>query len=220
MLVDETGSMSCNKPVTIKSYNEWLDGNRTKEEDEDHFPRFTLVKFNTDSRLEEHPSVETAPELTNSNYCPSGMTALYDAIGETLHTYKDEKDNIMVIITDGHENSSWKFNQKKIQDLIKSYTDEKGWIFHYLGANQDAWAVGQSIGIMKKEFCNTYAQSDAGFQHVFAQNVAQTKCYRGYQAQKKKGMAVQSLMDLKVPTLEQPVDQVEDGLQVQQQISS
>jgi len=202
MLVDETGSMSCNKAVTISSYNEWLDSNRTKEEDEDHFPRFTLVKFNTTCRMNEHESVEQAPSLTTSNYNPNNMTALYDAIGETLTQYRNEKDNIMVIITDGMENSSRKFTQTQVQKLIKEYTDEKGWIFHYLGANQDAWSVGQSIGIMKKEFCNSYVADSDGFEHVWKQNAVQTKAFRGYQAQKKKGYAVKSLMEFDVPTIE------------------
>merc|ERR1739848_720433 len=101
--------MSRHKPVTLSSYNEWLDENRTKEDDEDHFPRFTLVKFNTTTRMQECESVETAPRLDDSNYRPSNMTALYDAIGETLTNYSSERDNIMVIITDGEENSSRKY---------------------------------------------------------------------------------------------------------------
>merc|ERR1712226_1205584 len=156
ILVDETGSMQRHKPVTLSSYNEWLDQNRTKEEDEDTFPKFSLVKFNTTTRMQEFESVETAPRLTNENYTPNNMTALYDAIGETL----------------------------------TGYHNEKGWIFHYLGANQDAWKVGASIGISDKKFCNSYAADDDGFEHVFAQNVAQTKAYRGHQARKKKGMFV------------------------------
>merc|ERR1712110_997695 len=130
------------------------------------------------------------------------MTALYDAIGETLTNYENESDNIMVILTDGEENSSRKWTQKMVQDKISKFTDEKGWIFHYLGANQDAWSVGQSIGIKDKKFTTTYSADDGGFDHAFAQNVAQTKCYRGHQAMKKKGMFTPSLQNMTVPTIE------------------
>merc|ERR1711941_31086 len=116
--------------------------------------------------------------------------------------YRNEKDNIMVIITDGMENSSRKFTQTQVQKLIKEYTDEKGWIFHYLGANQGAWSVGQSIGIMDKKFTTSYSADDGGFDHAFAQNVAQTKCYRGHQAMKKKGMFTPSLKEMAVPTID------------------
>merc|ERR1712038_1379523 len=202
MVVDETGSMQRHKPVTISSFNEWLDSNRTKEEDEDHHPKFSLIKFNTVTKLQEYESVETAPRLTNENYSPNNMTALYDALGETLENYKEENDNIMVILTDGEENSSRKWTQKMIQEKIKMFTEEKGWIFHYLGANQDAWAVGNSIGISDKKFTTTYSADDGGFDHAFAQNMVQTKCYRGVQARKKKGMFVPSMKDLKVPTID------------------
>merc|ERR1712226_382537 len=202
MVVDETGSMMRHKPVTISSFNEWLDSNRTKEEDEDHFPKFSLIKFNTITKLQEFDSVETAPRLDNDNYSPSSMTALYDAIGETLTNYENESDNIMVILTDGEENSSRKWNQLMVQDKISKFTDEKGWIFHYLGANQDAWAVGSSIGIRDKKFTTTYSADDGGFDHAFAQNSAQTKCYRGVQARKKKGMFVPSLEQMNVPVID------------------
>jgi len=202
MVVDETGSMMRHKPVTISSFNEWLDSNRTKEEDEDYHPKFSLIKFNTVTKLQEYESVETAPRLTNENYSPNNMTALYDALGETLENYKEENDNIMVILTDGEENSSRKWTQKMIQEKIKMFTDEKGWIFHYLGANQDAWAVGNSIGISDKKFTTTYSADDGGFDHAFAQNMVQTKCYRGVQARKKKGMFVPSMNDLQVPTID------------------
>ena len=98
MVVDETGSMSSHKAVTISSYNEWLDSNRAKNEEEEHFPRFTLVKFNTSSRLTEFDSIETAPTLTEANYNPSDMTALDEAIGATINSYR-ENYNISVSYT-------------------------------------------------------------------------------------------------------------------------
>merc|ERR1712226_1669541 len=216
ILVDETGSMHRHKPVTLSSYNEWLDQNRTKEEDEDTFPKFSLVKFNTTTRMQEFESVETAPRLTNENYTPNNMTALYDAIGDTLTGYQNEKDNIMVIITDGEENSSRKYRLADVNKLIKQFTEEKGWIFHYLGANQDAWKVGASIGISDKKFCNSYAADDDGFEHVFAQNVAQTKAYRGHQARKKKGMFVPRMEDMAVPQLSQSEFQAQKAARMPQ----
>merc|ERR1712076_265880 len=220
ILVDETGSMHRHKPVTLSSYNEWLDQNRTKEEDEDTFPKFSLVKFNTTTRMQEFESVETAPRLTNENYTPNSMTALYDAIGDTLTGYQNEKDNIMVIITDGEENSSRKYRLADVNKLIKQFTDEKGWIFHYLGANQDAWKVGASIGISDKKFCNSYAADDDGFEHVSAQNVAQTKAYRGHQARKKKGMFVPRMEDMAVPQLSQSEFQAQKAARMPQVTST
>merc|ERR1712226_810518 len=148
------------------------------------------------------------------------MTALYDAIGDTLTGYQNEKDNIMVIITDGEENSSRKYRLADVNKLIKQFTDEKGWIFHYLGANQDAWKAGASIGISDKKFCNSYAADDDGFEHVFAQNVAQTKAYRGHQARKKKGMFVPRMEDMAVPQLSQSEFQAQKAARMPQVTST
>jgi len=203
IVLDETGSMQSSKPVTISSYNEWLDSNRTKDENEDFFPRFTLVRFNSGlPELEEHESVETAPRLTNENYNPTNMTALYDAIGKSINSYKDEKDNIMVILTDGEENSSRFFQQSEVKKLLETYSEEYGWIFHYLGASSDSWSVGQQIGIRDPKFCTSYVADDDGFDHAWAENAVQMKAYRGYQAKKSKGISVGSMMSMSVPKLD------------------
>ena len=75
-------------------------------------------------------------------------------------------------------------------------TAKKGWIFHYLGADQDAWSVGKRIGIMKPEFCTSYTADGDGFEHAYQQQSVQTQSYRRYQAGKKKRKPVGNLMDL------------------------
>jgi len=202
IVLDETGSMQGSKPVTISSYNEWLDSNRSKDENEENFPRFTLVRFNVVSELEEHESVETAPKLTNENYNPSNCTALYDAIGKSINSYKDEKNNIMVILTDGEENSSRFFDRHEVKQLLETYTEKNGWIFHYLGASADSWSVGQKIGIMDRKFCTSYVADDDGFDHAWAEQAVQMKKYRGYQAKKSRNLSVESMTDFEVPRID------------------
>jgi len=191
MIVDETGSMLANKAVTISSYNEWLDSQREiANDDEEELPTFTCVKFNINSRIQEYKIITDAPVLTEKDYNPSSMTALYDAIGDTLVQYKDELDNICVIITDGQENSSRRFNQKKVFEMITKYTEEKCWVFHYLGANQNAFAVGQSLGIAHNK---GYKATTEGFKNIYAEMQEDTKATRGWQGyqRKHKNMAVQ-----------------------------
>lgn len=188
MLVDETGSMGSFKDITIESYNQWLDANRTLEADETVHPKFTLVKFNTSCRIEEYDSVETAPRLTHENYHPRDRTAMYDAIGTTLQKYEQEQDNIMVILTDGQENASHRFSEASIQPLIQNLENNNGWLFHFLGADQNAWAAAQRIGLSDSRFANSYAATQDGYISIFNQNADQVKAYRGYQARKQKGI--------------------------------
>lgn len=52
---------------------------------------------------------------------------------------------LAVILTDGMENSSKEVNAAHVSELIRS-REAQGWTFIYLGANQDAWAVGGKLG--------------------------------------------------------------------------
>lgn len=53
---------------------------------------------------------------------------------------------ICVIVTDGMENASKDTSKKALQKLIGE-REKQGWTFIYLGANQDAWGVGSSMGL-------------------------------------------------------------------------
>lgn len=87
---------------------------------------------------------------------PLGSTALFDAIGlavnETGARLKamKEKDRpglvVFIIGTDGEENSSKEFNRVQIKEMIRHQESKYNWQFIYLGANQDAWQIGQQYG--------------------------------------------------------------------------
>jgi len=86
--------------------------------------------------------------MNTSIFQPNGQTALLDAIGKTINSIESNEDNkvIVVIITDGEENSSIEFNKQKINEMI-SEKKEKGWEFVFLGANQDAIQEAGKLGI-------------------------------------------------------------------------
>ena len=62
-------------------------------------------------------------------------------MGIALHTLEKEVGEdaiaLVTVITDGYENASREYTGKMIKDLV-SRLDEKGWVFTYIGANQDA----------------------------------------------------------------------------------
>jgi len=103
-------------------------------------------------------SVHNVPKYTLE---PRGMTALYDAIGKSLAatgerlrlTPESERPSqvLFVIVSDGGENSSKEFKgepgRQQIFDRITHQRSKYQWEFVYLGANQDAYKVGTSLGI-------------------------------------------------------------------------
>lgn len=74
------------------------------------------------------------------------MTALNDAIGKTLNANDDEAA-IVLIQTDGYENSSREYDQAKVKELIKG-KEAKGWDFLFLGADIDVQGEAMSRGIV------------------------------------------------------------------------
>jgi hypothetical protein len=64
----------------------------------------------------------------------------------------------VTIITDGMENASKEYDGMAIKRLV-SDLKEKGWVFVYIGTNQDVDAVADSMGIRSRR---SFEYSDTG----------------------------------------------------------
>ena len=153
LILDESGSMDKVRMKTISGLNEYIDTLKNFNGN----VLFTLTKFHSDSLGESHidvmyaaKEVKEISEITKEVYKPSGGTPLYDAVGFTirkmLKVWKKKIPVLCVIMTDGEENSSKEFTFEEVTKLIGE-CEKKGWTFVYLGANQDAWAVGAQYGV-------------------------------------------------------------------------
>ena len=153
IILDESGSMSSIEKQAIDGVNETVQTIRAaqkKHEDQEHF--LTLVSFNSDSvkTIYDNVEAEKVEELTHKQYQPSCCTPLYDAMGNALTKLrKNVADNdavLVTVITDGYENASREYDGKAIKSLVESLKS-KGWLFTYIGANQDVEAVAATISI-------------------------------------------------------------------------
>ena len=94
------------------------------------------------------------------NYNPSGCTAMYDGIGvaideigERLAAMPEEErpeKNLIVIMTDGEENSSHTYQPSKIREMIKHQEDKYNWTFLYIGTDISNTRDADRIGISHK----------------------------------------------------------------------
>lgn len=153
IILDESGSMSSIERQAISGVNETIQSLRLAQKDypeQTHF--LTLVSFNSHSVKTIYDNVEVAnvEELTDQQYCPAACTPLYDAMGLTLTSLSGKvSDNdavIVTVITDGYENSSKEYDGKAIKALVDKLK-KKGWLFTYIGANQDVEAFAHTISI-------------------------------------------------------------------------
>jgi len=149
-VLDKSGSMDVIRDATISGFNEFL-GDQQREGGE---ARMTLTLFDTQFHTVASavPVREISP-LDYDTYAPDGMTALYDAIGHTMritddYAAKHSPDQVLfVIMTDGQENSSVEFDQRRVFEMIRDRQQNAEYEFIYLGANQDAYAASERIGV-------------------------------------------------------------------------
>ena len=149
-ILDKSGSMSGSEDSTISSFNEYLE----REKKNDFKTRITTVLFSDDYvYLHKGLDISKVKPITSKDYCVSGCTALYDAIGSSIN-YIDrcETDKVMfIIITDGYENASKEFNNEMIRNMIRNHSNYE---FVYIGADIDSYYTGSSIGINMDNISN------------------------------------------------------------------
>jgi len=157
---------------TVRSFNNYI-----LERNHLGSSRLTLVQFNHEYHVViQNKKIKNLPPLALSDYIPGGMTALYDAIGRTIHLTRERQESgngksqeiktIIVIITDGYENASTRFTNPQVFRLIKKMEKKYGWEFVYLGANQDAIHEAARFGVMASRAL-TYCADSRGAKDAF-----------------------------------------------------
>jgi len=168
--LDRSGSMTFDRDATIEGLNRYLDALRS----EGVTGFLSCTQFDTDlserpryAKCWDHAVIATAPRLHKEAYSPEGGTPLYDAIGrviaELARTAPARSKVVCVIQTDGEETSSREFDRKTIRELIRLRSAE-GWLFLFLGADQNAIEAGKELGIPAKNSLEyTGRASEAAF---------------------------------------------------------
>ena len=162
MVLDRSGSMNRRIKDTIDSINAFIQD----QKDNKIFGVLTLSTFDTISidvpiyRQE----VKKLQELDYDFLKPRAGTPLLDAIGIAIHDLennpvKEDEKKVLVIVTDGYENSSREYNPDTIRDLIRTKTEE-GWLIVYLGADHDAIIQSRRYGFEYEKSLH-YAKEDS-----------------------------------------------------------
>lgn len=120
-----------------------------------------------------------------TGYRPGGGTAMLDAIGITVQRTEDwiegrtqKPDKVLIVImTDGEENSSRDFDGEQIRKLVSKKTEE-GWDFAYMGANQDAILAAEKMNI-RREFTTGTVDTAKGASSTYAAFSDSLTSYRG-----------------------------------------
>jgi len=155
MVIDESGSMEGIKDKMLKSINDLISEQKQVKE---RPATFTLVKFNNViNRVVKNKNLNDITLLKSTDYIPSGTTALYDAIGDTIEWFKNEKDVLMVIITDGMNNASKNYTKNQVTSMIEQKKRDNNWSYVYLSCDLSTESQGNDMGLKNSSFstnCN------------------------------------------------------------------
>lgn len=141
-VVDRSGSMQSMQTEAENGLNKFIDEQKKLGK-----TNITIIEF--DDKVETFCDRKDVAEVPKYALEPRGMTALFDAIG--LATSKEQElsedaKKIVVILTDGQENSSQEYTAEIISNRIADLK-EKDWEFMFLGADQDAILSGGKLNI-------------------------------------------------------------------------
>lgn len=153
-IVDRSGSMQTNNYYMEmeNGINEFIKDQAKKKGK----CKLTLTQFDNEyDIIHDGIDIKDAPKY---KLVPRGSTALLDAIGRTINAVQARIKKgwlvVVVIVTDGMENASQEYNLTSVRALVEMMEKEHGWMFVYLGANQDAIAAGHGMGIAHKGSAN------------------------------------------------------------------
>ena len=164
LVIDRSGSMS-----TIR--DDMVGGLQNLLAAQAKLPGTLTVDIVTFDDEIEHQAVFADPATVKIQLEPRGMTALLDALGESLEGFRSALQALpvharpetvqVVVVTDGHENASRRYTTAQVKRLITDLTEEWKWDFVYLGANHDAITVGGDLGFDAGSSLTYDAQPDA-----------------------------------------------------------
>jgi uncharacterized protein YegL len=151
-VLDKSGSMQAVEEAVVEGYNEYL--HELSEQGGETL--FALTTFDTSFNhvCVGEPLAKVAA-LDHATYRPGGCTALFDAIGHTVmrtderlatEGRADEKV-LLVVMTDGLENSSTDYDAHAIAELVRRYDERPNWTFVYLGAGHETIEAAQGAAM-------------------------------------------------------------------------
>ena len=159
LVLDRSGSMdSCWQEARQVIDSQLRDLKRIQEENTNSSLIFSYCGFNQVLRFGDNLMPVDQASINWELIYPDGMTSLNDAIGESIH-YLNQKagaalsdadaDVVMLILTDGLENSSKQYSPTAIKTLMETCEQSGKWNFLFLGA-----------GLEVTEVTNAYARGD------------------------------------------------------------
>lgn len=151
---DRSGSMADVWKETLSGFKTYVkDMLADQQKDSEVEYVFSLTTFDTsiDTPYIGVPIANVDGDILQK-FGPRGGTALYDAVGKTLQAHDEDKSltfdkAIVVIVTDGQENSSREWSKDALHAAIDERIKRGNWTFTYLGTQPETWSNASALGV-------------------------------------------------------------------------
>jgi hypothetical protein len=163
IVLDRSGSMASIREAAVRGVNDFI--NEVQRAPGEGF--WTLLQFDDPDSArgagEAFPHVvfdrvpdDRVPRLEPRDFVPPGTTALIDAVCLTVTRARERwlavpehlRPRVMVVVmTDGQESACREFTNARLRELTAEAQSKHDWSFVFLGANQDAFAESDKLGI-------------------------------------------------------------------------
>ena len=197
-VIDESGSMSGTESDVIGGFKRVVDEQR---ENKEGTCSVSYYKFNSKVTEVYKGRDVNDVEYIDNDYRPGGCTALFDAVGTAIdeigkwidamdESEKPEK-NIIVVMTDGMENSSVEYKSDKVKEMIKEQEEKYNWSFVYMGSDvrdandANSMGFGTKLYASKLNYGNNY--------DVINASVTSYRCTKGDAGE--KDLALTSMLN-------------------------
>ena len=160
-VIDESGSMAGTEADVIGGFKRVID-----EQKANSAGTCSVCYYTFDSEVKELFLGKDINEVDyiDGKYKPGGCTALFDAVGTAidkvgkwLDGMKEEdkpEKNLIVIMTDGGENSSTEYTASRVKEMIKHQEEKYNWTFIYMGSDLTNAEDANTLGFTTRAFAS------------------------------------------------------------------
>ena len=196
VVMDASGSMDSIRTDAVGGFNSFIEKQKTMPE----AANLTVIFFDSNryEKWQDGVDLRDCPVL-GDEYMPGASTPLLDATGRTIEELGTRLENtpeserpgqvMVIVVTDGMENSSTVFTKQKVKEMIRRQEEVYKWEFVFLAANVDAFQEGDGMGFRRPNIAG-YTSSKKGIRAVYAALSDATLCHRRSEGVKGLGREI------------------------------
>lgn len=135
IILDASGSMSGLHRQTLQVVNSLIESIKKESGENNQRTELTFVQFDSIVRtIFSDMNINNVSSVTERDYRIGGMTALFDAVGQTIENFKKSADYsdpetsfLLMVVTDGQENMSNKYSAESLTKLLFEVHRKGNW---------------------------------------------------------------------------------------------